>query len=380
MKTSLIIIIVIALAAVVVAIVQYLKRRQSEKSLIQGANNLAPKTASSDDAEPSTTKESFGFGLSYSGIAALTAILIPLGLWFGLRAGLNLFGGREEAPVMLTLVVLAGVIGLLAVLMMTALAFSAVKLADKTQALGLPEGSVRAVIALSLIVIFVITVVFLFEGLSPRLGTVEHLTLEQANAVPASMFVSKRAEDPNVAELQKAVEEAKGKPGEADAQAKATAAAKDSLYKVERYVDPSRGNEDFAKQIITTLSTLVVSISAFYFGSSTAISAQKSGQKTAAAAPTATPSAPVITKDPDNLDVHADEPAEFTVTATGSDLTYQWQSQKVTADAATDIPGATTNTYRIAKVTTDDSGTKFSCKITNPAGTVTSKVATLTVT
>src|SRR5439155_617814 len=83
---------------------------------------------------------------------------------------------------------------------------------------------------LSLIVIFVITVVFLFEGLSPRLGTVEHLTLEQANAVPASMFVSKRAEDPNVAELQKAVEEAKGKPGEADAQAKATAAAKDSLY------------------------------------------------------------------------------------------------------------------------------------------------------
>ena len=33
-----------------------------------------------------------------------------------------------------------------------------------------------------------------------------------------------------------------------------------------------------------------------------------------------------------------------------------------------------------AKVTTDDNGTKFSCRITNPAGAVTSKVATLTVT
>src|SRR5437867_987283 len=133
MKTFLnITIIEIAVAAVVVAIVQYRKRKQSEKSLIQGAKNLLPKTASSDDAEPSTTKESFGFGLSYSGIAALTAILIPLGLWFGLQGGLIWFGGREETPVMLTLVVLAGVIGLLAVLMMTALAFSAVKLADKT--------------------------------------------------------------------------------------------------------------------------------------------------------------------------------------------------------------------------------------------------------
>jgi hypothetical protein len=387
MNTALIINIVIAVVFVAVGFFVAIARNKYQELQQLRAQGLkaAPKAATDDDGEPSTGQESFWFGLGYSGIAALTAILIPLGLWFGLQVGRKWFGEEQSltsASVVLTLVVIAGVISLLAVLMMTALAFSAVKLSDNKQALGLPEGSVRAVIALSLIVIFVITVVFLFGGLNRPLGRIEHITFEQANAVPVSVLVSKRAEDPAVAELLKKAEEAKAKndPNAATLQKDAETAAKASLYTVERSVDPSRGSEDFAKQIITTLSTLVVSISAFYFGSSTAISAQKSGQKTAAAAPTATPSAPVITKDPANLDVKADEPAEFTVTATGSDLTYQWQSQKVTADAATDIPGATTNTYRIAKVTTDDSGTKFSCKITNPAGTVTSKVATLTVT
>ena len=93
--------------------------------------------------------------------------------------------------------------------MMTALAFSAVKLADPTQALGLPEGSVRAVIALSLIVIFVITVVFLFEGLYPSQNKVDHLTFEQANAIPGNLIAYKRSEDPKVAELQKKADELK---------------------------------------------------------------------------------------------------------------------------------------------------------------------------
>jgi Immunoglobulin I-set domain len=191
-----------------------------------------------------------------------------------------------------------------------------------------------------------------------------------------------------VAELQKKADDLKAKPlpdaadaAKAQAEAAATAqkdakaAAEHSLYTVERFVEPSRGSEDFAKQVITTISTLVVSISAFYFGSTTAISAAKA----AAVTPTATPSAPVITKDPANLERHAGESAEFTVTATGSDLTYQWQQQKVKDAAATDIPGEKTDTYRIAKVTPDDNGTKFSCRVTNPAGTVISKVATLTV-
>jgi hypothetical protein len=388
---SAIVLVSVAVGFVIAKALSKYKQQSREVKHLREALSRAGKAITNDDigkddSEPSTTEESFGFGLSYSAIAALTAILIPLGLWFGLHVGLKLFGLKDEtmtnAPVMLTLVVLAGVIGLLAVLMMTALAFSAVKLSDKTQALGLPEGSVRAVIALSLIVIFVITVVFLFEGLSPRLGHVEHQTLEQANAVPAGVFVSKHAEDSKVAELQKKADALKAKalPDAADAaktqadaatkaQDDATAAAKGALYTVERFVDPSRGSEDFAKQIITTISTLVVSISAFYFGSSTAISAQKSAQ---------TPSAPVISKQPADVSVSAGQPAEFSVEATGPNLSYQWQ--KVVGSGATDISGATKNTYRIPSVTAADTGSAFACKITNPGGTVTSTAAKLTVT
>lgn len=342
-----------------------------------------------DNNKSSTGEKSFWFGLSYSGIAALTAILIPLALWFGLRAGRKWLGGTEEtytealtgAPVMVTLVVIAGVIGLLAVLMMMALAFSAVRLSDRSQALGLPEGSVRAVIALSLIVIFVITVVFLFGNLGTQLNQIQHLTLAQTNAIPGNLVANKRSEEEpkkrEAADLQRKADDlkAKGSRDAAKAQEEATAAADEAdaakgLYTVDRYVEPSRGSDDLAKQVITTISTLVVSISAFYFGSSTAISAAKKAE-------TSPPSAPAITKQPTDVSVSAGDAAEFSVVATGPNLSYQWQ--EVTESGGTPIPGATNDTYRLPAVKASDTGRKFSCKITNPAGTVTSTVAQLTI-
>jgi Immunoglobulin I-set domain len=334
------------------------------------------------------SENSFWFGLGYSGAAALTAILIPLLLWFGLQAvkywlpGTETYADTVIGPsINLTLIVIASVIGLLAVLMMTALAFSAVKLADPTQALGLPEGSVRAVIALSLIVIFVIVVVFLSGSMQRQLNAVQHLTFAQANAIPGELVANKRSEEdpvknekaadlkkkadaitpPNSPDAVKAREEADKAAGEAEA-------AK-GLYTVDRWVDPTPGSQDFAKQIITTISTLVVSIAAFYFGSTTAISAAKSG---------AASGAPVITKQPADLNLKVGDAAKFSVAATGANLSYQWQ--KATGTETKDIPGATKNTYEIAAVTLADDGSMFSCKVTNPAGTVTSSAAKLTVT
>jgi hypothetical protein len=265
--------------------------------------------------------------------------------------------------------------------MMTALAFSAVKLADPTQALGLPEGSVRAVIALSLIVIFVIVVVFLSGNMQRQLNQVEHLTLAQTNAIPGEQVANKRSEEDPVknekaADLKKKADAIKPQdsPEAIKAREDANKAVSEAdtakgLYTVDRYVDPTHGSEDFAKQIITTISTLVVSIAAFYFGSTTAISAAKSGMA---------PGAPVITKQPANLNLKEGSAAKFSVEATGSNLSYQWQ--KMTDAGTNDIPGAINNTYEMAAVTIDDNGSKFSCKITNPAGTTLSNAATLTVT
>ena len=95
-------------------------------------------------------------------------------------------------------------------------------------------------------------------------------------------------------------------------------------------------------------------------------------------APGAASGAPVITKQPADLNIKVGDAAKFSVVATGANLSYQWQK---TTDAGTnDIPGATTNTYEIAAVALADNGSKFSCKITNLGGTMSSTAATLIVT
>src|ERR1700686_5404006 len=116
--TPLIINIVIAVVFVAVGFVVAIARNKYQELQQLRAQGLkaAPKAAT---GEPSTGQESFWFGLGYSSIAALTAILIPLGFWFGLQVTRKWFGeepSQTSDSVVLTLVVIAGVISLLAVL------------------------------------------------------------------------------------------------------------------------------------------------------------------------------------------------------------------------------------------------------------------------
>lgn len=82
---------------------------------------------------------------------------------------------------------------------------------------------------------------------------------------------------------------------------------------------------------------------------------------------------PVITAQPAGSSVTAGSSATFTVTATGdSPLTYQWRKD------GTAIAGATASTYTLASVAAADAG-GYSVVVSNPAGSVTSNTATLTV-
>ena len=80
-----------------------------------------------------------------------------------------------------------------------------------------------------------------------------------------------------------------------------------------------------------------------------------------------------IESQPANLSVVVGETAKFSVTATGTSLSYQWKKN------GTDISGATSNPYTIAAATMADGGA-YSVVVTNSLGTVTSNDATLTVT
>jgi len=82
---------------------------------------------------------------------------------------------------------------------------------------------------------------------------------------------------------------------------------------------------------------------------------------------------PKITVQPQDQAVAAGGDVSFSVTATGTDLSYQWYFNTFLID------GANTNVYSIGGVRTNDAGT-YSVKILNTAGISTSRDATLLVT
>ena len=79
-----------------------------------------------------------------------------------------------------------------------------------------------------------------------------------------------------------------------------------------------------------------------------------------------------ITTQPQSQDVCEGADVTFSVVATGSNLTYQWQKD------GSDISGATSDTYSLMSVTNSDAGA-YTCIVSGDCGNVTSNTATLTV-
>jgi hypothetical protein len=104
-------------------------------------------------------------------IVSAVAILIAA-LLLVLPALTHVLGLRNE--VTLPLLAIAGVLVLLGALALVSIAFSLMDMGDRQEAFALPSGSIRAVIALSLVVLFAILAVFLFSSLGES-GRVEKL-------------------------------------------------------------------------------------------------------------------------------------------------------------------------------------------------------------
>jgi hypothetical protein len=100
------------------------------------------------------------------------------------------------------------------------------------------------------------------------------------------------------------------------------------------------------------------------------------GSATSNAATLTVDSAPAITGQPSNQTVLVGQTATFSVTATGNPApTYQWQNAATSAN----ITGATSASYTTPATMIADSGSTFQVVVTNPIGSQTSHVATLTV-
>ncbi len=182
-------------------------------------------------------------------IAAVIVIvaLLLIGVIFGLRY--LLVGAASEIG--LPVLAIAGVILLLATLALVSVAFAVFELDDKSQALALPEGSIRAVIALSLIVLFAVLTVYLYGSLAnTRVNSVAGLSTAQRDS-----FVSSLAKEQIVA---------------------VTPAAGEGTFTV-YFRDRNPASEDFAKQLLVLIGTLVTSVASFYFGARTARIGERAG-------------------------------------------------------------------------------------------------------
>jgi hypothetical protein len=159
-----------------------------------------------------------------------------------------------------------GVVALIASLSFAAIGFNYVNMSDRTQALGLPQGSVRAVIALSLVVLFAILSVYLFSSLNNSgriqrdwclVGT-DRVTL--ANSLRTSEIVSDRAM--TTEEIAAHCGLPKTAPDTAG-----NAAAPEQRFVVSFRDEGDPAGVDFAKQLLILVGTLVTSVASFYFGS-----------------------------------------------------------------------------------------------------------------
>lgn len=164
----------------------------------------------------------------------------------------TLASGKGPPEFMLPLLIISGVMMLLVTLALTAFVFSGVELTDKTQALGLPEGSVRSVIALSLVLLFAILAVYLYSSMSSRGRILEAkgLTQEASTQLKQNLLPGQFVFEQQVADNGKTTV---------------------SVYYRET-ANPA--SDDFAKQLLVMIGTLVTAVSSFYFGSKTAIAAQ----------------------------------------------------------------------------------------------------------
>ncbi len=98
------------------------------------------------------------------------------------------------------------------------------------------------------------------------------------------------------------------------------------------------------------------------------------GGSNSAQAPASAAVAPSISTQPANQTVSTGNTADFSVVATGTaPLSYQWQQNGMP------ISGATADHYTTAPTSSADNGAQFAVAVSNTAGSVISKSATLTV-
>ena len=190
-------------------------------------------------------------------VTLLATLFVLTVVTFGAMA-LLLYRDEKETEV-LPLVAIGGVVVLITILTTVAMTFSALQLTDPAQPLGLPDGSIRAVIALSLVVLFAIFTIFLYRGVfvgGPK-NTILLSEAEMGEFFKRADHLREIRATPAMDKTDKLLTNSEGKP----------------LYEVNFREGETAASVDFAKHLVVLLGTLMTAVTSFYLGAGTATSA-----------------------------------------------------------------------------------------------------------
>jgi hypothetical protein len=211
----------------------YLVGRQQEPLIIR---MRAPRTRPNNTPDEDAT-----FGIHESNNSVTGFVLVGVALMAGLGYLLNSKNfANQQVEIQTSIVIILGVIALMLLLFVMAGGFKRLGLDARDQPLGLPEGSIRAMISLILILIFVMFGMFLYRSINSGSfsGPIPGLTADQVQKMT------------NVGIVE---EDKKNR----------------DLYQVWITTNTNQDAKSLAQQLITTIGTLVVAVSGFYFGSQT---------------------------------------------------------------------------------------------------------------
>lgn len=204
-------------------------------------------TPEQNEVGAATTRKRFGIRRKYLGVGILAGILVVLS--WGLLSVPQLLVSSQNSTVspeiIYTLWLVLGALALLGVLMIVALVANVVVGNRAVPGpLGLPGGSIRAVLALMLLLIFASSTVFLFTQIRAGEGDgfiSSGLSVEALRGLPQDRIlevVVENQEEPN--------------PANRTYRVRLAAAHPDSI--------------EFGKAAALTIGTLMIAVSGFYFG------------------------------------------------------------------------------------------------------------------
>jgi hypothetical protein len=231
------------------------------------------------------------FAILFALLALGASIVVPF--WV-------LNGAAEHiANLQVPLLAISGFLGVFACVALLVLAFKAMGLEDRTQALGMPEGSVRALIAIFLIATLGMAALFLLgpqrfgqpeksQAQGPARPGKDQPNAHASSSVAADLgYRTAALTKPPTSPAQPATGTEPGLgtgagPGAKGQETGGAGAGNDTGN--DKGQDGTAANQtggDLAKQFLTLVGALVTTVVGFYFGSQTASSAAARGAKAA---------------------------------------------------------------------------------------------------